>query len=279
MEVAARPTLTPRDQTWNYAENEFPTSLSRALSWFSSNYVRFGSSAGKQRPENVGGGVVVRLLAVYGGLALCDGAVVLAVGWRLCTAVLMWYFDVAVLTSRTRWIAAARVFDFQPSIFIFWHRVVKSFVFSEPEKRRGTCLGEGPIGALDRLTSIFGFDCRFCLDKPWERTAWWTGKTTAVVLRGTIVNRTYGTHKNLDVYLFLLTILGSIYHGPPVIVFSSLWTLLALQSRSGHELLRISVIWPQNWTAVFPEKIVCPLGSAGCPIYIPRHIYIYVYIR
>ena len=32
----------------------------------SSNYVRLGSNAGKQRPENVGAGVVVRLLAVYG---------------------------------------------------------------------------------------------------------------------------------------------------------------------------------------------------------------------
>ena len=36
-----------------------------------------------------------------------------------------------------------------------------------------------------------------------------------VVLRGTIVNRTYGTHKNLYIYLFLLTIFGPIYYGPP----------------------------------------------------------------
>ena len=34
-------------------------------------------------------------------------------------------------------------------------------------------------------------------------------------LRGTIVNRTYGTHKNLHIYLFLLTIVGPIYCGPP----------------------------------------------------------------
>ena len=33
-------------------------------------------------------------------------------------------------------------------------------------------------------------------------------------LRGTMVNRTYGTHKNLHIYLFLLTIFGPIYFGP-----------------------------------------------------------------
>ena len=36
-----------------------------------------------------------------------------------------------------------------------------------------------------------------------------------VILRGTIVNRTYGTHKNLHIYLFLPTTFGPIYYGPP----------------------------------------------------------------
>ena len=36
-----------------------------------------------------------------------------------------------------------------------------------------------------------------------------------VLLRGTIVNRTYGTHKNLYIFIFLLTMFGSIYFGPP----------------------------------------------------------------
>ena len=36
-----------------------------------------------------------------------------------------------------------------------------------------------------------------------------------MLLRGTIVNRTYGTHENLRVYLFLLTKFGPIYYGPP----------------------------------------------------------------
>ena len=35
------------------------------------------------------------------------------------------------------------------------------------------------------------------------------------LLRGTIVNRTYGVHKKLHIYLFLLTIFGPIYYGPP----------------------------------------------------------------
>ena len=34
-------------------------------------------------------------------------------------------------------------------------------------------------------------------------------------LWGTIVNRTYGTHKKLYIFIFLPSIFGSIYHGPP----------------------------------------------------------------
>ena len=33
-----------------------------------------------------------------------------------------------------------------------------------------------------------------------------------LILRGTIVNRTYGAHKKLYIYLFLLTIFGPIYY-------------------------------------------------------------------
>ena len=36
------------------------------------------------------------------------------------------------------------------------------------------------------------------------------------LLRGTILNRTYATHKNLNNYLFLLTKFGPIYYGPPL---------------------------------------------------------------
>ena len=39
----------------------------------------------------------------------------------------------------------------------------------------------------------------------------------SALLRRTIVtlNRTYGTHRNLSISLFLLTIFGPIYSGPP----------------------------------------------------------------
>ena len=36
-----------------------------------------------------------------------------------------------------------------------------------------------------------------------------------LLLRGTIVNRTYGIHKNLYIQHFLLTIVGPINYGPP----------------------------------------------------------------
>ena len=36
-----------------------------------------------------------------------------------------------------------------------------------------------------------------------------------LLLRGTIVNRTYGIDKNLYIHPFLLTIFGVIYYGPP----------------------------------------------------------------
>ena len=36
-----------------------------------------------------------------------------------------------------------------------------------------------------------------------------------VLLPGAILNRTYGTHRNLKMSLFLLTLFGPIYHDPP----------------------------------------------------------------
>ena len=36
-----------------------------------------------------------------------------------------------------------------------------------------------------------------------------------VLLRETILNRTYGTHKNLYISIFLRTVFGPIYYGPP----------------------------------------------------------------
>ena len=48
------------------------------------------------------------------------------------------------------------------------------------------------------------------------RPAWHRDRAKRnLLLPGTIVNRTYGTHKTLYTYLFLLTIFGPIYYGPP----------------------------------------------------------------
>ena len=61
-------------------------------------------------------------------------------------------------------------------------------------------------------------------------------------LQGTIVNRTYGTHKNLAISLFLLTIFGPIYYGrvprkpvsPPVLSIARLCGLGRSQLSRDH---------------------------------------------
>ena len=67
-EVMARPTLAPRDQILR--TNFQPYSRGQHAEIIPI-YLRFGSHAGKQRPENVGA-VVVCLLAIYeGSVRLC----------------------------------------------------------------------------------------------------------------------------------------------------------------------------------------------------------------
>ena len=53
--------------------------------------------------------------------------------------------------------------------------------------------------------SFFPIICRFLQKLPYH----------TVLLRGTIVSRTYGTQKNLYISLFLLAIFGPIYYDPP----------------------------------------------------------------
>ena len=68
-EVMARPTLAPRDQILR--TNFQPYSRGQHAEIISI-YLRFGSHAGKQRPENVGVVLVVRLLTIYRGcVRLC----------------------------------------------------------------------------------------------------------------------------------------------------------------------------------------------------------------
>ena len=73
MEVVARLTLTPWDQTLNYTlRTKLQPRCRGHHAEIISNCLPFGSHAGKQRPENVGAVVVVRLLAIYGGsVRLC----------------------------------------------------------------------------------------------------------------------------------------------------------------------------------------------------------------
>ena len=47
------------------------------------------------------------------------------------------------------------------------------------------------------------------------RTIYQATGDAGLPMRGTILNRTHGTHKNLYISLFLLTIFGPIYYGPP----------------------------------------------------------------
>ena len=58
--------------------------MNYAQNYSSSQGVRFGSNAGKQRPGDVGAGLAVRPLAVYGGLCGCVAMV--TAGCVLCTA-------------------------------------------------------------------------------------------------------------------------------------------------------------------------------------------------
>ena len=87
-------------------------------------------------------------------------------------------------------------------------------------------------------------------------------------LRRTIVNRTCGTHKNLYVHLFLVTIFGPIYYDPPIprdrslhlYLVRSIKTLLGPQSRFGDKPGKFEVVCPQNRTAVLRGLIAHVAG-------------------
>ena len=167
MEVMARPTLTPRDHTLNYTENELPTSFSRASSW---NHLQLSSlwlARRKQRPGNIGSVVVVRLLAIFEGsvrlccrvscglCAVCGSSDVIS--WRGCADIgraelLLFAFDL--------------LFDFQRSTFLFSQSVVDRVFFRNPKNE-----GEHVWTRHKSAPCFFHFDFRFrfCLDMPWGR--------------------------------------------------------------------------------------------------------------
>ena len=61
---------------------------------------------------------------------------------------------------------------------------------------------EGMYALLDKIVSFFS---SFQIDFVYPD----------LLLRGTILNRTYGPYKNQYISLFLLTIFGPIHYGPP----------------------------------------------------------------
>ena len=106
-----------------------------------------------------------------------------------------------------------------PSEYIEEHTF--SPMFLEVSLLLGRRVERGPRGS-----QRVNFDCSvalvcdfssLCLHGPgvWPASHISVFVVALLVLRGTIVNRTYGLHKNLYIYLFLLKIFGPLYYGPP----------------------------------------------------------------
>ena len=111
----------------------------------------------------------------------------------------------------------------------------------------------------------------YALEKLRTPTFWgwkWVGVGVVgwrVLLRGTILNRTYGTHKTLYISLFLLKIFGSIYYGPPYydttgVVFSLPKTFLIDEiPRRGDSPIPLEYLLYCLWF-VFPRPWDRPSG-------------------
>ena len=89
-----------------------------------------------------------------------------------------------------------------------------------------TLLPVGDVAASNATLLCVGFLSCFSLilllrhkrSRAWHggRRAWFFSVLVVkLLLRGTIVNRTYGIHKNPYIEPFLLTIFGPINYGPP----------------------------------------------------------------
>ena len=83
------------------------------------------------------------------------------------------------------------------------------------------------------------------------------------LLPGTIINRTYGTYKNLSIYLFLRRMFGPIYYGPPQ----------QFEATSGAKKVRDTEM-PEptrNFTAATQTKLMShlPTPTYGQPTHTP----------
>ena len=74
---------------------------------------------------------------------------------------------------------------------------------------------------------------------------------TLAILRGTIVNRTYGVHKGLYTYVFLLDNIWSYLLWSPrnSVRYKETHALFGVRPRFGDKVLRIRVPRPQHGTA------------------------------
>ena len=134
MPVVVHSTLTPRDQTLNYTENERPGSVSWASCWnhrqFSSLSLARREAKARELRDCCCGSPADYLRGMWGCVA------VLAVGCVLSTAVLMWY-HASALTSWTSWIVTVLAFDlgddFKSLPFISWQSDVDRFFFRNPK--------------------------------------------------------------------------------------------------------------------------------------------------
>ena len=80
------------------------------------------------------------------------------------------------------------------------------------------------MGCVFRDSVVPGFGLEPCdtnLTQSPPGTRYSSAGSLYITLRRTVVNRTYGTHKNLCIYLFLLTKFGPINYGPPVIAYAA----------------------------------------------------------
>ena len=84
-----------------------------------------------------------------------------------------------------------------------------------------------------------------------------------LILRATIVNRTYGTYKKLYIYLFLRTISGPIYSGP----FKA---KTAVPFFGEKHLFFFEVVCPQNGTAVLKWLVITPPRLHELPLWVRK---------
>ena len=148
-------------------DNGLPASSSRASCWkhlqFFSRWLPRQETKARERRGCCCGSPA----AIYGrSVRLCCRA-----GCALCAAYgssHTWYPDVAAVTRRTRWTAAAcafgMLFDFQRSTFWFWQSVVDHTLFRNLKHEGEHVWTRHQSTPLLIFISIYDFLLRFCFD-------------------------------------------------------------------------------------------------------------------